>query len=361
MGKIALINDSHFGVKNASEYFLDYQERFFRDVFFPHLVANKIKHIIHLGDYFDHRRHIPVKVMHRSRKAFLDKLREYGIHMHIIPGNHDVLFRSTNRICSLKETLGYYTDCVTIHMEPRDVEICGETFAMIPWITMDNTTKCMSRIAKSNAPIMCAHLELGGFQMMKGIESHASEDGLQVSDLEKFDFVFTGHYHTKNSMNNVHYLGTQYELTWADSEDKKYFHIYDTAARKVTRVRNPETIFHKIYYDDTKDPEGELLARQDELTDTFIRIIVVKKDDTERFDTFVDSVANLDPQDLKVIDSYNSFKAREDEEESASIEIKDTHSLMETYIDSIETDLDKGKLKHLAAQLYVQASNLETN
>lgn len=356
MSKIAILCDSHFGVKNGNDFFLDYQERFFRDIFFPYCLKNGIKTIIHLGDYFDNRRHIPVKVMNRSRKAFLDKLRDFGLHMHIIPGNHDVLFRSTNDICSLKEAMGYYTDCVTIHMKPGDVEIEGQSFCMMPWINADNLEECQKAITSSSAPIMCAHLELSGFQMMKGIMSQASHEEVTTKDLDKFDFVFTGHYHTKSSSGNIHYLGTQFELTWADSDDPKYFHVFNTETHKNTRVRSPETIFHKLYYDDSENPEEMLRAQKDKLTGTYIRIIVSKKEDTERFDRFVDEVALLDPEDLKVFDSYNSFKAAEDQEDE---DVKDTLELIRSYIDDVETDLDKEKLKRLAIQLHIEASNLE--
>ena len=90
--KIAIISDTHFGLKSNSDIFLDYQERFFRDLFFPYLLKHGITRIVHMGDYFDNRKNVGVKTLHRSRKCFLDKVREYGMHMDIIPGNHDVVF-----------------------------------------------------------------------------------------------------------------------------------------------------------------------------------------------------------------------------------------------------------------------------
>ena len=33
--KIAIINDTHAGVKNGSDIFLDYSERFYENIFFP--------------------------------------------------------------------------------------------------------------------------------------------------------------------------------------------------------------------------------------------------------------------------------------------------------------------------------------
>ena len=35
--KIALLNDTHFGVRNDSEAFRKYQLRFYNEIFFPYL------------------------------------------------------------------------------------------------------------------------------------------------------------------------------------------------------------------------------------------------------------------------------------------------------------------------------------
>jgi len=57
MSKIAVLNDTHFGVRNASDIFIDYHRKFFRDFFFPYMKSNSITHILHLGDLYDSRKH----------------------------------------------------------------------------------------------------------------------------------------------------------------------------------------------------------------------------------------------------------------------------------------------------------------
>jgi len=51
--KIALLNDTHFGVRNDSPAFLEYQVKFYDEQFFPYLEENNIKTLIHLGDVTD--------------------------------------------------------------------------------------------------------------------------------------------------------------------------------------------------------------------------------------------------------------------------------------------------------------------
>ena len=93
--KICILNDTHAGNHNSSEIFLNNADTFYNETLFPYLNNNNITHIVHLGDYFDNRKFINFKALNRNRQSFLSKLREYGISMDIIPGNHDTLFKRT--------------------------------------------------------------------------------------------------------------------------------------------------------------------------------------------------------------------------------------------------------------------------
>ena len=44
--KIALLNDTHFGCRNDSPAFIEYQNKFYNDLFFPYLQHNNIKTLI---------------------------------------------------------------------------------------------------------------------------------------------------------------------------------------------------------------------------------------------------------------------------------------------------------------------------
>ena len=71
--KIAILNDTHCGCRNSSDIFMQYQERFYGEVFFPYLLENDITQILHLGDYYDNRKTVNLKALSHNRQIFLDK------------------------------------------------------------------------------------------------------------------------------------------------------------------------------------------------------------------------------------------------------------------------------------------------
>ena len=85
--KIAIVTDTHAGVRGDSDTFADYQEMFWYDVFFPYLEENDIKQIVHLGDITDRRKWISYKTLDRFRNV-IDRMRtEYDLS--VVIGNHD--------------------------------------------------------------------------------------------------------------------------------------------------------------------------------------------------------------------------------------------------------------------------------
>ena len=74
--KVAILNDTHCGVRNSSDIFLKYQDRFYTEVFFPYLKKHNIKQILHLGDYYEHRKFVNFKALNANRKHFLEPMRE---------------------------------------------------------------------------------------------------------------------------------------------------------------------------------------------------------------------------------------------------------------------------------------------
>ena len=349
--KLAVLNDTHCGVRNSSDIFLKYQERFFGEVFFPYLKENNITQILHLGDYYDHRKFVNFKALNDNRKVFLEPMRDLGITMDIIPGNHDVYYKNTNQLCSLKELLGYFTSNVNILMEPTVLDYDGLKIGCLPWINAENSERYLNWLQNVKCDWIGAHLELSGFDMMRGIKS---PHGMSSDLFKRFEVVMSGHFHTKSSKDNIYYLGSQMEFTWADAGDPKHFHIIDTETRVLTPVRNPLTMFTKIFYDDTK---GIPQINKESLEEHFVKVVVVNKTDPFKFDKFIDAIQQIKVHELKIAETFDEFIGANVLDDNISVE--DTTELLDSYIEAVETDLDKDRMKTTMRSLYVEAQDKE--
>ena len=352
--QVAILNDTHCGIRNSSEIFMDYQEKFYKEIFFPYLEKNNIKKILHLGDYYENRTSINFKALNHNRRIFLDELRARGIHMDIIPGNHDVYFKNTNKLNSLKELLGHYMSEVRIIEKPEVVDYDGCSVALIPWINSDNEDEIRYFINTCKADICGAHLELVGFEMQKGVECVEGQD---PSWFRKFDMVMSGHFHTKSQRDNVHYLGSQMDFFWSDCEDRKYFHVLDTETRQLTAVENPIRIFEKLYYNDTNTQQS--LATKDlrYLDEKFVKIIVVNKSKPKEFEKFLDRVNSRKLYGLQIAENFQDFAGQQVED--SELELDTTDKLLYSYIDAVDTDLNKERIKSNVRELMIEAQNLE--
>lgn len=295
--KIALITDTHFGVRNDNAVVARHQVEFFRSQFIPYLESNGIEGIIHLGDLVDRRKYISFQTSRMIREQILDKLIAYP--MFIIAGNHDTFFKNTNEINSLQELLtGRYPN-ITVIDSPSTIELDGLKILMLPWICDENREKSMSQIVNTDSQICMGHLELSGFEMYRG---SSNEHGMDSGIFTKFDRVFSGHYHHKSSRANIDYLGAPFTMIWSDYNDPRGFHIFDTQSRHLQFVANTKSLFHKIDYDDTEKTLEQILAFDPEvIKDCYVKVQVIAKNNAYWFDLFISALEKL-AVDIKVIE-----------------------------------------------------------
>lgn len=350
--KIAILNDTHTGIRNSSDVFIENAEKFYSEVFFPYLLENNIKHILHLGDYYDNRKFINFKALNCNRKHFLSKLREYGITMDVTLGNHDVYYKNTNDLNSLKELLGHYMNEVHIISEPSVLEYNELKIGIVPWINPENEKESLQFIEKCDAPILAGHFEISGFEVSRGIEHHS---GLSPSVFNRFETVLSGHFHVKSTKGNITYLGSQMEFFWSDAHDQKFFHVIDTKTREIEAIYNPHTLFHRIRYDDSNYDYTNYDL--DQVENKFVKIVVINKSDLFTFDRFVDRIQSKRIHELKIQENFSEFVGENVDDENISLE--DTNSLVNSYIDNVETDLNKDRIKNEVYDLYVEAQTLE--
>lgn len=351
--KVAVLNDTHCGIRNSSEIFLENAATFYKETFFPYCLENGITQILHLGDYYDHRKFVNFKAMNHNRKHFLEPMRKYGMKMDIIPGNHDTYYKNTNDLNSLKECLGYYINEIHIVMEPRVMEYGSLKVALLPWINNENYEESLEFIKNCKADWLGGHLELNGFEMLRGVKN---THGMDHTIFSRFEQVLTGHYHTASQQDNVWYLGSQMEFTWNDAGDKKHFHVIDTESREITKVHNPHTLFEKILYNDEQMSYNDYNVSG--LTNKFVKVVVINKNDIFSFDRFIDRIQSENIYELKIAENFSEFLG-DNVEVDENVNFDDTSEIVDSYIDGVDTDLDKDRIKIQMRDLMTEAQSLE--
>jgi len=351
--KIALVTDTHFGARSDSQQFDTYFKKFYDEIFFPELDKREITQIIHLGDCFDRRKYINFNSLSNCKKYFFEQVESRGIDMDMIIGNHDTFYKNTNDVNSPSLLLGGYPSIRT-YDKAQVVNYDGLKILLMPWICTDNYEHTTKMIEGKVATVCFGHLELAGFIMYKGQDAHLGHDGFDPALFKDFKLVCSGHFHHRHGRGNVQYLGNPYQLFWNDFEDDRGFHIFDTKTLDLEFIKNPNTIFEKYYYDDEK--EDPLSIDITKFNSKLIKIIVVNKKDFYKFDKFVEAIYKENPIELKIIEDFSEFESEAIDE---NIDLEDTMTLLSNYVDSIETDADKERLKGILKTLYVEAQHYE--
>ena len=343
--KIAIITDQHFGCRKNSKLFHDYFLRFYEDVFFPTLEKEGITTIVDMGDTFDSRKGIDFGALTWAKENYYNRLQKMGIEIHSIVGNHTAYYKNTNDINAINLLLREYAN-VKIYSETTPIEIDNLSILLVPWINPENEKKTMAMIEQSRSPVIMGHLELHGFKVNDYV---VMEHGTSIDPFAKFDRVYSGHFHTRSSQNNIHYLGSPYEMYWNDWNDTRGFHLFDTETLEHTPINNPYNIFEKVFYEDTPFQTFDTRGFEDKI----VKVIVRKKSDIGQFERFIDKIYSANVAELKIVENFD-FSGWYDTSETG-YESEDTLSILNRYIDDSEVSLDKSIITKMVDEIYREA------
>jgi DNA repair exonuclease SbcCD nuclease subunit len=319
------------------------------------LKENNITQIVHLGDVVDRRKFINFVTLNSWRKRFFDVLERDGIKMDVIVGNHDVTYKNTNEINAMNELFDHYNN-INVMTRPETISYDGCQVAMVPWINSGNYEETLEYLKTTTAQIVFGHFEIAGFEMDRGNICHT---GLEKSLFNRFDMVLSGHFHHKSSDGSIFYLGNQYEITWADYNDQRGFHVFDTETRELEFVPNPNRMFYKLNYDDgAQDFEFWKQYDFNNLKDTFVKVVVLNKQNPYLFDNVVDNLYKAGVADISIVEDFTDVAVDDDQELIDQAE--DTMTILSKYIDNLTLNVNNDKLKTLMKELYVEALNTET-
>lgn len=332
--KIGMIGDTHIGARGGNPHVRQFIASYFRDYLFPKFKELGIHVYCQTGDITDKRSSISAFDMDYILSDFIPLHIEYGMEGHVLTGNHDIALRDSNRISWADVISRLSEGFIYSYQAPEDVHFGSEpgqdvTICMIPWINSENYEETLKHIEASKASIALGHLELSGFPMYRN--SICDESPFELANLNKFNKVISGHFHTASKAGNVQYLGTPYHLTWQDFPDARGFYVYDTVTKQLEFYQNPEhlTMFKVFEYSweaceadislQVKIKEPSYLEEEFGLKGSIVKVIVKDRGNAKHYADFCNALRRCDLVDYNVIDHTETAAIAATEADSGKV------------------------------------------
>ena len=287
------------------------------------------------------------------QKVFIDPIIKNNYNMHVIIGNHDTYYKNTNEINSMQQLYGSigYDKIKWYDNKPKLLNFDNCEILLLPWLCSNNIESFLKEVDKTSAQVLFGHLELKGFEMYRGA---INDHGFDSSLFNKFDIVCSGHFHHKSTVGNINYLGAPYEITWSDFDDPRGFHIFDTNSRTIEFIRNPYTMFNKIFYDDENETmEYVVNQNYERLANSYVKVVIKNKTNPYWFDMFMDKLEKVNPVHVQVVEDHLNLDLESDDDIVS--EAEDTMTILHKYIDALEVQVDKNMLESTIKDLYSEA------
>jgi DNA repair exonuclease SbcCD nuclease subunit len=204
--KVAVFTDLHVGLKsNSTTHLRDCEE--FVDWFISQAKEAGCDTGIFMGDWSHNRNSLNLFTLNTSL-ILLEKLGGAFDQFFWFPGNHDLFYKDKRDIHS--SAFGRHIPGVTV----VDSVTTLDDVTLVPWLVGDE----WKTISQIKSKYMFGHFELPLFYMnaMVQMPDHGE---LQVDHFYHQDYVFSGHFHKRQSRSKVHYIGNAFPHNFADSWD----------------------------------------------------------------------------------------------------------------------------------------------
>lgn len=224
--KVAAIGDAHLGrsyLNVVDEAGVNRRERDFEESFAAAVdlaLAQSPDAVVWLGDVFDHPR--PTYRSYRVAQRALTRLREHGVQVAIITGNHDTprLPGTGSPYSALADSFPEFHFAHRLAYERFDLP--GLVIHAVPqMLTVEATLDALSTAASSRSGDK-SNLLLTHPRITQVEPRYADINEIEVdAGLLQSDFVLLGHYHFHTKVREgVWYAGSTDTFTFADDPDK---------------------------------------------------------------------------------------------------------------------------------------------
>lgn len=215
---------------------------------------------------------------------------------------------------------------------------------LLPWITdIDAFSNTFEESIKTY-DLIFGHLSAIGFNMGGGIASKGINPKLLLAKASK---TYLGHFHCRSKKTiankSIQYIGSPYELTKIDENDKKGALILDLETLEDIYINNTVSIKYKTFIYPTIPSENEVFNNK-------ITIFIQEKENLDgiKVDKYVKELEKFKPIDIKIELIKNSDNIIDLKQELPNITIEE---LFKNYLKNSNYD-NKDKLYELLINEY---------
>jgi exonuclease SbcD len=205
-----------------------------------------VDHIIITGDIFEDPRPMPSLITHFV--AWLKKCQVYGVHVHIVMGNHDV-FRSGSIYNSPLDIISEVDlENVSVYKDINTITIGTAAFTMVPFrdrksfsvstnaeavaLVRDSLVYELAGIPITYRKVLVGHLAIeGSIPVGDELDDIANELFCPLDMFHGYDYVWMGHVHKPQVMQktnpHVAHIGSMDISNFGETDQKKHIVIFN--------------------------------------------------------------------------------------------------------------------------------------
>lgn len=342
--RIWILGDTHFGIYPIrTEKWLSMMTDYFYKECIP-FFKKYVKDgdiLIHLGDVYDNRTAINVKVNNEVVKLFEQLSIIFKSGVYVLNGNHDNY--NTNYENAVQSTISI-KHIPNIHLisNPTQMTFDNKVCTFLPWIDNENELK-KHLLTYSGSDILFCHSDLNGCRTQAVPTRRINQELLELDSFTGYKEIYSGHIHIRQTIGNFNFVGTPYHLDRNDKGNEKGIHCYDTIKNKTVFIKNnisPE--FISIFI--TKN-EDLLKVTNDICNKNYIDLYVNKslKVADPTFVTKIDKIlANRKIESISWIEEEQINEVKKSPLQNANLDTSwDILDLSKKWVDSLKYTEDK--------------------
>lgn len=312
MTRYGLITDLHFGLKKGNRKVLSWQKQAI-DESIKIFKTNKVEKIVILGDSFEDRSS-NLNYILDEYSNFVYKLLEDFKQVIILVGNHDMPYTDSmegNIISTLFREKK--DERIIIVTEPIEID----DILFVPWIMKED----VKFLEETKARFLFGHLELQGFKMT--MYDQPCNFGLSQSLFRKFEHVLSGHFHLRQNVGNINYLGTMTPLSWNEYGSEHGVHIFENGFLEFYPLETNMFSVLKCQHIESDQLEN--------YRDKIVKLVIPSNTDPNMLDDFIQKVNRVClSKTLHILDTPVELE----EEKIEEMALMEDDELLDVYVET---------------------------